>query len=162
MKNTNKLLLILCVFLIFITGWLWIKVNHLEQTVLENAKPGLYEVMTQMQTVVHKMNYAIEFENKGLLDFYIHELEELSNELIDANLYYHEHPVGQLIETMLYPTIEGLEDAVGNGNWSDVKAEKLILIQSCNTCHTTTGYDTVIIQERAELNPFNQDFSRFD
>ena len=162
MKNTNKLLLILCVFLIFITGWLWIKVNHLEQTVLENAKPGLYEVMTQMQTVVHKMNYAIEFENKDLLDFYIHELEELSDELIDADLYYHEHPVGQLTNTILFPTIEGLEDAVDSGNWLDVIEKKSILVHSCNTCHITTGYDSIIIQGKAEVNPYNQDFSRLE
>lgn len=162
MKNINKLLIILCIFLIFVTGWLWLKVDRLEQTVSDIAKPGLYEVMTQMQTVVHKMNYAIEFENKDLLDFYIHELEELSDELIDADLYYHEHPVGQLTNSMLYPTIEELEDAVDSGDWLDVKEKKSILVQSCNTCHITTGYDSIIIREKADINPFNQDFSRLD
>lgn len=162
MKNINKLLIILCIFLIFVTGWLWLKVDRLEQTVSDIAKPGLYEVMTQMQTVVHKMNYAIEFENKDLLDFYIHELEELSDELIDADLYYHEHPVGQLTNSMLYPTIEELEDAVDSGNWLDVQEKKSILVQSCNTCHITTGYDSIIIREKADINPFNQDFSRLD
>lgn len=162
MKNANKLLLIVCIFLIFITGWLWLKVNHLEQTVAEHAKPGLYEVMTQMQTVVHKMNYAIEFGNKDLMDFYIHELEELSDELIDADVYYHEHPVGQLTNTILYPTIEALEDAVDSGIWLDVREKNSILVQSCNSCHITTGYESIIILDKAEANPFNQDFSRLD
>lgn len=161
MKNANKLLIILCIFLVFITGWLWLKVSQLEQTVAESAKPSLYEVMTQMQTVVHKMNYAIEFENKDLLDFYIHELEEL-RELSDADVYYHEHPVGQLTDIMLYPTIEALEDAVETGNWLDVKAKNSILVQSCNSCHITTGYESIVILEKAEVNPYNQDFTRLE
>lgn len=162
MKNSNKPLLILCVFLTILTGWLWLKVGDLEQRVAESEKPGLYEVMTQMQTIIHKISYAIEFENKDLLDFYIHELEELSEELIDADLYYHEHPVGQLTQTMLYPAIENLEEAMKSGDWPDVQAKNMILVQSCNTCHITTGYESLIIQERAGANPFNQDFSTKD
>jgi len=161
MKNTNTLLLILVLFLAFLSGWLWLKVTNLEQAVAEQAKPGLYEVMTQMQTVVHKMSYAMDTENKDLLDFYIHELEELSEELIDADLYYHEHPVGGLTKSMLYPTIEELEDAVDSGNWIDIQAKASLMVQSCNSCHITTGYESVIILDRAEVNPFNQDFKPF-
>ena len=159
MKNTNKILLIFCIILTFMTGWLWLKVADLESTVQKQAEPGLYEVMTQMQTVVHKMSYAIDAENSDLLDFYIHELEELSDELIEADLWYHDHPVGGLTKAMLIPTIEDLEDALESGNWTDVQAKASILVQSCNSCHISTGYDYVVIQERAETNPFNQDFS---
>lgn len=141
------------------TGWLWLKVADLESTVQEQAEPGLYEVMTQMQAVVHKLSYAIDAENSDLLDFYIHELEELSNELIEADLWYHDHPVGGLTNSMLLPAIEELEEAEGSGDWAVVQAKASLLIQSCNSCHITTGYEYVVIQEQAEANPFNQDFS---
>lgn len=143
----------------FTLGWLWMKVDKLEKVVAENAKPALYDLMTQMQQVVHKMSYAVEFENKELLDFYIHELEELSGELIITNMNYNDYPVGQLTRSMLYPSIEDLEDAIDSGDWSNVRTQKSILIQSCNSCHIATGYKSVIILERAGVNPFNQNFS---
>ena len=40
----------------------------LESTVQKQAEPGLYEVMTQMQTVVHKMSYAIDAENSDRIN----------------------------------------------------------------------------------------------
>lgn len=60
---------------------------------------------------------------------------------------------------MLVPAIEVLEEAMDSGNWPDVQDKASLLVQSCNSCHVTTGYDFVVIQERTDVNPFNQDFS---
>ncbi|MDZ7758060.1 hypothetical protein [Rhodohalobacter sp.] len=136
----NKALAALCVFLIILSGFLWVKMTTLENQVKELQKPSLYETMTLMQSVVHKISYAIDNENGELLDFYIHELEEATEEIIEANLVYHDQPVGQLTEKMLEPTIEVLEDAVESGDWDRVQERNQVMIRACNNCHTSTGY----------------------
>jgi len=118
--------------------------------------------MTTMQAVVHKISYAIANENEALLDFYIHELEEATEEIIEVNLVYHDQPVGQLTETMLEPTIEELEDAVESGDWDRVQERNQVMIQACNNCHNSTDYPEIVVPEKGELNPFNQDFSKRD
>ncbi|WP_069130784.1 hypothetical protein [Rhodohalobacter halophilus] len=155
----NKALAAICIFLVVLSGYLWVKVTNLENRVAELQEPALYETMTLMQTVIHKISYAIENQNVDLLDFYIHELEEATEELILADLVYHDQPVGQLTQTMLEPTIEDLEDAVESGDWDRVRDRNLVMIQACNSCHISTGHSEVVVTDRAEVNPFNQDFS---
>lgn len=158
----NKALAAICVFLVILSGFLWVKVTNLENHVQELQKPSLYESMTTMQAVVHKISYAINNENKALLDFYIHELEEATEEIIEADLVYHDQPVGQLTETMLEPTIEELENAVESGDWDRVLERNQVMIQACNNCHTSTDYSEIVVTEKGETNPFNQDFSTRD
>lgn len=155
----NKALAAAFVFLVILSGFLWVKVTNLENQIQELQDPSLYETMTLMQSVVHKISYAVDNENVELLDFYIHELEEAAEELIDADLVYHDQPVGQLIESMLEPTIEDLEDAVESGDWDRVKDRNMVMIQACNSCHSSTGFSAVRVTEKGEVNPFNQDFS---
>ncbi|MFO7799544.1 hypothetical protein [Rhodohalobacter sp.] len=158
----NKALGAICVFLVILSGFLWVKVTNLENHVQELQKPSLYETMTTMQAVVHKISYAIDNENEALLDFYIHELEEATEEIIEADLVYHDQPVGQLTENMLEPTIEDLEDAVESGDWNRVMDRNMVMIQACNNCHNSTGFAEVVVTEKGEHNPFNQDFSKRD
>ena len=155
----NKFLVAFCAFLIIVTGFLWVKVNTLESQVTELKKPGLYESMTMMQTIIHKISYAIEHENSDLLDFYIHELEELTEDLIEAEMVYHGEEVSILTETMLEPVIEDLEDALESGDWERIREKNQVVIRACNNCHVSTGYPSIIVTERAESNPYNQDFS---
>jgi hypothetical protein len=158
----NKVLTAICIFLVILSGFLWVKVTNLENRVQELQEPSLYQSMTTMQAVVHKISYAIDNENEALLDFYIHELEEATEEIIKADLIYHNQPVGQLTETMLKPTIEELEDAVESGDWNRVQEKNQVMIQACNNCHTPTDYPEIVVTEKGELNPFNQDFSKRD
>ena len=154
----NKVYAALILVLIILSGYLWNKVSVLEQKVADQSEPGLYETMTQMQQISHKLSYAIEFENKALVDFYIHELEELTEEIIDARVVYHDYPVWELTESMLEPSIDQLEDAVELSDWNMVRDQFRILINSCNSCHASTGYPEIIITDRSESNPFNQRF----
>lgn len=162
MNTLNKLLIILCIVLIAISGWLLARVNHLETTLSDSGEPGLYEIMTQMQVIVHKLTYAIDHENEELVDFYIHELEEATDEIIDADMVYHGEAIGELTENMLEPVIEEFEEAVESGDWDLVRERNADVIRSCNSCHTVTGYESIIITDRAEFNPFNQDFTGQD
>lgn len=154
----NKLYAALILVLIILSGYLWNKVSVLEQKVAAQSEPGLYQTMTQMQQIVHKLSYAIEFQNEALADFYIHELEELTEDLTESGMVYHGHPVAELTQSVLEPAIERLEDAVEFSDWTGIRDHFNGLISSCNSCHVTTGYPEIVITERAESNPFNQRF----
>lgn len=154
----NKFLAGLCALFIIISGYLWVKVNTLEVAIAEMDQPELYETMAIMQNILHKLHYAIDSENSDLVDFYVHEFEEITEDIIDADLYYHDEPIGELTSSMLKPVIEDLEDAVDSADWIQVRDRHRAIIQSCNNCHTATGYDAIIITGQSELNPFNQEF----
>ena len=104
----------------------------------------------------------IDNENQALLHFYIHEHEEATKKIILANLVYHDQPVGQLTETMLEPNIEELGEAVESGDWDRIQERNQVILQAFNNCHTSIDYPEIVVTEKGELNPFNQDFSKRD
>ena len=150
--------MILIVLLIIAAGWLMLRVSSLEDTVAELEEPDLYTVMSNMQNQAHKLYFAIESENSELTDFYLHELEEAAEELIEANLVYADQPVGMLTQSMLLPVIEEMEDLLDDGYWDRLREKRTVLTRACNDCHGATGFPSIIITERGEVNPFNQDF----
>jgi hypothetical protein len=158
MKSQNILLYSLIAFLFLLTFGLYTKVQSLESEIHELKKPELYVIMNQMLEQVHKLSYSVGYENSELADFYIHELEEAIEDIIDADVEYGGQPVGQLTQTMLLPALELLEDALDARDWMQVREKLGVLVQSCNNCHAATGYSSIVVLEKAEVNPFNQKF----
>lgn len=112
--------------------------------------------MSQMQVYLHKLDLSVQAENEKLISFYLHELEELSEEIADEVDTYDGFPVGELTESMLIPRIEEMEESLEGG---DVSASLTRLIDTCNACHVATDHGYIRIS-KAGSNPFNQDFSK--
>ena len=112
--------------------------------------------MSQMQVYLHKLDLSVQAKNEKLISFYLHELEELSEEIADEVDTYDGFRVGELTETMLIPKIEAMQRAAEEG---DVAASFMRLIDTCNACHKATDHGYIRITE-AGGNPFNQDFSK--
>lgn len=130
MKNISIGQYLLIFILIVLLGWMWMRVGALEERVSEMSQPSLYVLMNQMQDQTQKLSYSIDNENKVLADFYVHELEEAAEEMIEAGLVYNDQPVGELTKTMLFPVIEEMEDALESGNWQQVRDRYRVLIRS--------------------------------
>ena len=160
MKSQNIILYTLIGFLFLLSIGLYSKIQSLESDINELKKPNLYVLMNQMHEQVHKLSYSIDHENADLADFYIHELEEAIEAITNANVEYHGQPVGQLTQNMLVPAVELLEGALDVRDWIQVREKLGVLVQSCNNCHISTGYNSIVVLEKAETNPFNQQFSR--
>ncbi|MFO8029795.1 MAG: hypothetical protein R6U28_08030 [Cyclonatronaceae bacterium] len=158
MKKLVIVQTLLLVVVLIAAGWLWSRVADLENSLDEAEQVDVYSVMNNMQGQLHKLYYSIEAGNEALSDFYLHELEESAENLIEANVVYHEQPVGMLTRTMLEPVIEELEDDLDNGYWDRLREKRTVLTGACNDCHGATGYEEIVITERGEANPFNQDF----
>jgi hypothetical protein len=125
---------------------------------LAGAEPGLAVLMERMQTYTHKLQLSIEARNAPLADFYLHELEEVSEFVVENIERYDEFPVAELVKEMLLPMIEQLEEVVEEGEWAASEARFTDVIRACNACHHVTGHGFIHIVPAAG-NPFAQDFS---
>lgn len=119
---------------------------------------GLAVLMERMQTYTHKAQLSVEARNAPLADFYLHELEETAEYVVEHIEFYDDYPVGALTREMLLPAIEALEDALEAGDWNESGRRFNALLQSCNDCHTASGHGFIRIAP-ASGNPFAQDFA---
>lgn len=117
----------------------------------------LVDNMSRLQYLSHKAALSIDARNRELADFYVHELEEAVEETESVESY-DGHAIGELSSGMLRPALENLEDALDEGEWSEVSQMFDAMIQSCNGCHQGTDHGYIQIQRRSE-NPWMQDFS---
>lgn len=122
------------------------------------AEPGLAVLMERMQTYTHKLQLSLEARNARLADFYLHELEETAEYIAENIESYHDRPVGALVQNMLMPQIERLEDAVGEREWAESDTRFADLLRACNACHMATEHGFIRLAP-AKGNPFAQDFS---
>lgn len=119
---------------------------------------GLATLMERMQTYTHKLQLSVEARNGPLADFYLHELEEIAEYVVENVPAYREYPVGELTREMMLPSIERLEDLVEAADWPATDAGFKAVLEACNACHVVTGHGFIRIAP-ARVNPFAQDFA---
>ncbi|HMB98246.1 MAG TPA: hypothetical protein VKM36_07170 [Balneolaceae bacterium] len=130
------------------------------KTATDDTTPALHQLMGTMQPYMHKYNLSVLENNRELAGFYLHELEEVSEEIIENIEEYDGHPVSSLAETMFLPAVEQAEATLNNGSADEIRESASLLIQSCNNCHKATEHGYIKLREvNPEENPFNQDFS---
>jgi hypothetical protein len=118
---------------------------------------GLLGLMTALQTHTHKLQLSLEAGNGRLADFYLHEMEELLEEIGEIE-EYDGYPVGQLASAMLEPAMEALEAAVDDGDIAAAAGAPFdALLNACNACHTATEHGFIVIA-RNSSNPYLQSF----
>jgi hypothetical protein len=122
------------------------------------AEPGLAVLMERMQTYTHKLQLSMAAENAPLAGFYLHELEETAEFIIENIESYDDQPVGQLTAQMFMPAVELLEDAVDDADWAAGEQRFGALMEACNSCHVASGHGEIRIVP-ASSNPFAQDFA---
>jgi hypothetical protein len=123
--------------------------------------PGLAALMHILQTHAHKLQLSVAARNDRLAYFYLHELEETAEEIIEDIGEYDGYPVSALTREMLLPTVESLEDSVKARDWEAADAGFAKLLKSCNGCHVAAGHGFIRIAP-AEGNPFAQYFAPRD
>jgi hypothetical protein len=119
---------------------------------------GLAERMSHLQRHTHKLQLSVEARHPDLVGFYLHEIEEVAEEIRDEVETYDDHPIGRLTGEMLLPAVEALEEPTEAGDWEAADAAFDRLLAACNACHATTAHGYIRIV-RTPGNPYNQDFS---
>ena len=115
--------------------------------------------MSQLQTFAHKLALSIEAENGELAGFYLHEIEETAESIIDEIPEYEGLAIGPLVGSMLMPQVERLEEALEPGDWQAAAAVFGDIVNSCNACHQATEHGFIVIEYRPGENPFMQSFA---
>jgi hypothetical protein len=112
--------------------------------------------MGRMQYFTHKLGLAIDAGNAPLVGYYLHEVEEVIEEIesIDA---YDEVPIGSLTKEILVPAFEALEQDFDRGDRAALDRGYDALIGACNQCHQRAQRFYLVIERRRE-NPYAQRF----
>jgi len=123
----------------------------------EHAELALH--MSRLQRWTHKTTLAMDAQNATLAGFYLHEMEESIETIQDEAPTYEGHAVAELTEKMLVPSVETLEGALDNRDWTAVDGALSDLERACNQCHTATKHGFVKVDLEDVPNPYAQDFS---
>ena len=128
--------------------------SHVEED-FELAQP-----MGQMQKYMDKLHFAGLEGNWELAGFYLHELEEQAEKIVEAGVHEDEVDVSQLTQQLLVSQIEELETSVKAGDSLEFEGGYLKLVDRCNSCHQTSKHEFIQIKV-PELSMFrNQKYSK--
>lgn len=133
--------------------------NAAEAPAKEKANEvDILHTMSLYQRFSQKVWYAGKENNWELADFYVHELHEITEELVDGGVTHDDYDISQLAKTMLEPAVENLDKSVKQKNQEDFITNYTALTNSCNACHTVTKHPFIKIIIPKYPIPFNQDF----
>jgi hypothetical protein len=116
------------------------------------------ETMGYYQRFSHKLWLAGTNENWELANFYTHELEEVTENLIEGNVIHDDYNLSNLSEAMLLPKIEKLEEAIRQKDEVLFLDNYELMIASCNLCHNTTKHTFIKITIPNDSTVWNQEF----
>lgn len=119
----------------------------------------ILETMGYYQRFSQKLWLAGANENWELADFYTHELEEVTENLVEGNVIHDSFNVSNLSESMLLPRIENVETAIRQKNQVLFLENYELMISSCNLCHQATRHSFIKVTVPNDSSAWNQDFT---
>ena len=134
------------------------------ETPEEEEVVELAVLMGEMHRHSAKLGYSIEGRNLPLVEFYLHELEEVLAEVQTVETY-EGMPIAHPAEVILGAAMESLEEVLDGASgdaaavdWGAAWAGYEATITSCNRCHLATEHGFVHILPAQGEPPFNQCF----
>jgi hypothetical protein len=130
--------------------------NDSLKKLVATMKPGLGELMLDIQVHHNKLWFAGREENWPLAQF---EHDELVEIIKQAEAIETDRPEVKLFKQMIYPAIDSLQKAINRKDVHEFSEKFYSLTNSCNNCHKTTHFDFNKIQTPERPPYSNQDFS---
>jgi hypothetical protein len=121
----------------------------------------LLETMGYYQRFSQKLWLAGGNKNWELADFYVHELHEVTEELIEAGVIHDGQNLSQLAEAIFEESLDKVDSAIDSQNQVLFRKSYEMFISSCNSCHSTTGHSFIRITVPNDSSIFNQKFSLY-
>lgn len=126
------------------------------------AEPESYELapaMGDMQRFAEKLYFAGQARNWELAEFYLHEIEETSEEIIAAGVVDEGVAVSSFMKAMLPPSIATAKESLKARDSAQFLSSYEGLLSSCNACHQSAKHGFVKIIVPRQPTYQNQDFS---
>lgn len=127
------------------------------------AVPGpkpypLGEVMALNQRWTDKLWHAGQAQNWPLAAFYVGELKEDTEDIVDAKVTDEGIDVSTLVKNQLLPEIDELGKAVDAKDAAQFSSKYDTLVATCNACHATAKHPFIHVAA-PNGRPWAQDFS---
>ena len=123
------------------------------------ASPELATFMGHLQKMTHKLNLSLVAENPGLSAFYLHEVEEVLEQVLATFPTHDGFPVGDMVSDYTLASLDPLSAFITSGDWIGASRSYVRFVDSCNSCHEATGHGFIKVNA-SSANPFNQNFDR--
>ncbi|MEQ8907230.1 hypothetical protein [Ekhidna sp.] len=143
--------------LLFLTAFLFSCSQKKEKKEVEDYP--VLETMGYYQRFSQKLWLAGTNKNWELADFYTHELEEVTEHLIEGDVIHDDYNLSNLTAQMLLPKINKVEEAIRQKDEVLFLDNYKLMISSCNLCHNTTKHNFIKITTPNDSSIWNQDFS---
>ncbi|MFT6849382.1 MAG: hypothetical protein ACJATA_000177 [Sphingobacteriales bacterium] len=120
----------------------------------------LVDGMGKFQRYSQKLSFSLNSKNWDLADFYLHEIEEIAEDLVHNQIMYEGNNISQQVKQILIPSIDDLKTEIDGKNEKNAAKKYTFLIGSCNTCHIATQHQFIKITmpNSLSVNPYNQQF----
>lgn len=145
--------------LMFLTATLFACSPKKNKKEVEVKEYPILETMEYYQRFSQKLWLAGTKKNWELADFYTHELEEVTMNLIEGDVIHDDYNLSNLTTQMLLPKIEKVEEAIRLKNEVLFLENYKLMIGSCNLCHNTTKHNFIKILIPNDSTLWNQDFT---
>lgn len=119
---------------------------------VERYAPSLAAQMLELQHRHASLWFAAEAENWPLVDYMLHEIEELVEVIEETHPTYRDVPVAQMLGEVTVPAIEEMEEAAERGDPVAFVDQYHRLTDACNACHVAADRSVIVIQ-RPETPP---------
>jgi hypothetical protein len=116
------------------------------------AGPSLAAQMLELQHRHASLWFAAEAENWPLVDYMLHEIEELVEVIEEAHPTYRDVPIAEMLGEITLPAIEEMEDAAEAGDRATFVDWYHRFTDACNACHVAADRAVIVIQ-RPETPP---------
>ena len=113
------------------------------QELEERFTPGLHTLMGAVADRHAMLWFAGQAENWELVDYQIHEMEELIEEIEELHPVYDDVPVARLLGEMTHPAMEALEGALEARDLAAFTSSYDRLTQACNSCHVAADREVI-------------------
>jgi len=108
--------------------------------------PGLHTLMMELQHRHATLWFAGDAENWPLADYFMHELEELLEDIGTLHPTYDGVPVAELLTGMSLPAVHRLEAAVDAADRAGFRVAYDELTMACNACHIASDRGAIVMQ----------------
>jgi hypothetical protein len=122
------------------------EIVEMETRLSEAFTPGLHSLMVELQHRHATLWFAGEAENWALADYFLHELEELIEDIEELHPEYDGIPVADWLAEMTVPAVDALEAAVDGTDPQAFAAAYDQLTVACNACHVASDRAALVIQ----------------
>jgi cytochrome c553 len=150
-------LLVLVAGLAVAVALAWARIAALESKLAATQPPAserafeLAEPMAAWQRHADKLYFAGLHQHWALADFYLHEIEETAEDLAARKVVEDGVELTPLINEMLVPAVERLEESVKARDAAAFDLHYRALVDACNGCHHATkhGFIQITVPERS-------------